>query len=129
MKVVVTDTGLLLHLYEVGVESLLAHMGECLARIADYTQNQRRTFTSSIQVQDAAIRNLQVLTESSQRLSAEIKLTEPSVPWRELAGFRNIIVHGYLGVDLDAIWLVIERDLPPLAEAVQRMALRCPAKD
>lgn len=108
---------------------LLAHMGECLARIADYTQNQRRTFTSSIQVQDAAIRNLQILTESSQRLSAEIKLTEPSVPWRELAGFRNVIVHGYLGVDLDAIWLVIERDLPPLAEAVQRMALRCPAKD
>ena len=103
-------------------------MGECLARIADYTQNQRRTFTSSIQVQDAAIRNLQILTESSQRLSAEIKLTEPSVPWRELAGFRNVIVHGYLGIDLDAIWLVVERDLPPLAEAVQRMALRCPAK-
>ena len=107
---------------------LLAHMGECLARIADYTQNQRRTFTSSIQVQDAAIRNLQILTESSQRLSAVIKLTEPPVPWRELAGFRNVIVHGYLGIDLDAIWLVIERDLPPLAEAVQRMALRCPAK-
>ena len=82
---------------------LLAHMGECLARIADYTQNQRLTFTSSIQVQDAAIRNLQILTEST-RLSAEVKLTEPSVPWRELAGFRNVIVHRYLGIDLDAIW-------------------------
>ena len=58
---------------------LLAHMGECLARIADYTQNQRLTFTSSIQVQDAAIRNLQVLTESSQRLSAEIKLQRGQV--------------------------------------------------
>ena len=78
-------------------------MGECLARIADYTQNQRLTFTSSIQVQDAAIRNLQILTEST-RLSAEVKLTEPSVPWRELAGFRNVIVHRYLGIDLDAIW-------------------------
>ena len=54
-------------------------MGECLARIADYTQNQRRTFTSSIQLQDAAIRNLQILTESSQRLSAEIKLQRGQV--------------------------------------------------
>ena len=42
----------------------------------------------------------------------------------ELAGFRNVIVHGYLGVDLEAVWLVVERDLPDLAEAVDRMAAR-----
>ncbi|MDH4391900.1 MAG: DUF86 domain-containing protein [Aquabacterium sp.] len=40
---------------------------------------------------------------------------------RELAGFRNVIVHGYLGVDLGAVWLVVEQDLPPLAEALNRM--------
>ena len=68
------------------------------------------------------IRNLQTLAESSQRLSSEIKSTEPQIPWRELAGFRNVIVHGYLGVDLGAVWLEVEQDLPPLAAAVDCMA-------
>ena len=45
----------------------------------------------------------------------------PEVAWRDLAGFRNVIVHGYLGVDLAAIWLVIEQDLPPLEAALHRL--------
>jgi len=68
------------------------------------------------------IRNLQTLAESSQRLSDGIKATEPQVPWRELAGFRNVIVHGYLGVDLAGVWLVVEQVLPALSSAVNRMA-------
>jgi uncharacterized protein with HEPN domain len=51
------------------------------------------------------------------------------VPWRELAGFRNVIVHGYLGIDLAAIWLVVDQDLPPLAAAVDRMIARLGDKD
>jgi len=101
---------------------LLAHMREGLDRIHDYTQAERARFDSSRLVQDAVVRNLQTLTESSQRLSDEIKATEPQIPWRELAGFRNVIVHGYLGVDLGAVCLVVEQDLPGLGEAVKRMA-------
>ena len=70
------------------------------------------------------IRNLQTLTESSRRLSEETKASEPQMPWRELAGFRNVIVHGYLGIDLLAVWLVVEQDLPALAVALVRMAAR-----
>lgn len=99
-------------------------MGECLDRIAEYTQGERFRFESSRLVQDAVIRNLQTLTESSQRLSIEIKSTEPEIPWRDLSGFRNVIVHGYLGVDLGAVWLVIEQDLPALSDAVKRMVRR-----
>ena len=102
----------------------LAHMHDCLDRILEYTNAERSRFDASRLVQDAVIRNLQTLAESSQRLSSEIKGTEPQIPWRELAGFRNVIVHGYLGVDLGAVWLVVEKDLPPLAEAVDRMATR-----
>lgn len=97
-------------------------MRDCLDRINEYTNAQRARFDSLRLVQDAVIRNLQTLAESSQRLSSEIKATEPQIPWRELAGFRNVIVHGYLGVDLGAAWLVVEQDLPPLSEAVNRMA-------
>jgi uncharacterized protein with HEPN domain len=103
---------------------LLEHMRDCLARIHEYTNGERSRFDDSRLVQDAVIRNLQTLAESSQRLSSEIKGTEPRVPRRELAGFRNVIVHGYLGVDLGAVWLVIEQDLPMLTEAVNRMAKR-----
>ena len=102
---------------------LLAHMRECLRRIQEYTAAERPRFEASRLVQDAVIRNLQTLAESSQRLSSEIKATELQIPWRELAGFRNVIVHGYLGVDLGAVWLVVEQDLPMLAEAVNRMAV------
>ena len=103
---------------------LLAHMRESMDRIFEYTNAERRRFDASRLVQDAVIRNLQTLAESSQRLSGEIKGTEPQIPWRELAGFRNVIVHGYLGVDLAAVWLVVEKDLPALGEAVDRMAER-----
>ena len=75
-------------------------------------------------VQDAVVRNLQTLAESSQRLSDEIKATEPQIPWRELGGFRNVIVHGYLGLDLEAVWRVIAQDLDPLADAIARMLSR-----
>ena len=101
---------------------LLAHMRDCLDRILEYANAERQRFDASRLVQDGVIRNLQTLAESSQRLSAEIKGTEPQIPWRELAGFRNVIVHGYLGVDLGAVWLVVEQDLPMLTEAVTRMA-------
>jgi len=103
---------------------LLAHMRDCLDRIVEYTHAERARFDASRLVQDAVIRNLQTLAESSQRLSSEIKSTEPQIPWRELAGFRNVIVHGYLGVDLGAVWLVVEQDLPALSVAVKRMAAR-----
>jgi uncharacterized protein with HEPN domain len=102
---------------------LLAHMRDCLDRILEYTNAERARFDASRLVQDAVIRNLQTLAESSQRLSSEIKATEPRIPWRELAGFRNVIVHGYLGVDLGAVWLVVEQDLPALSAAVHRMAM------
>lgn len=111
-----------------GVDSdkvLIAHMRECLLRIAEYTTGSRDRFSGSRMVQDAVIRNPQTLTESSQRLSDEIRTTESQVPRRELIGFRNVMVHGYLGIDLEAVWSVVERDLPQLSAALDRMTLRC----
>ena len=104
-------------------------MGECIERIREYTAGERSHFKVSRLVQDAVIRNLQTLTESSQRLSDDVKATEPQIPWRDLAGFRNVIVHGYLGIDLAAIWLVVEQDLPPLAAALARMVARTSHED
>jgi uncharacterized protein with HEPN domain len=101
-------------------------MRECLGRIREYTGGERDRFLGSHLVQDAVVRNLQTLAESSQRLSTEIKATEPQIPWRALSGFRNVIVHGYLGIDLEAVWLVVAQDLPPLDDALSRMVTIAP---
>ena len=78
-------------------QALIQHMRECLSLIAEYTAGERTRFDDSRMVQDAVLRKLQTRTESSQRLSEPIKATEPQVPWRKLAGFRNVLVHGYTG--------------------------------
>jgi uncharacterized protein with HEPN domain len=103
---------------------LLAHMREAIARINRYTQRSRERFMTDSLVQDGVARNLHTLTESSQRLSEPTKQLEPSVPWAALSGFRNVVVHGYLGLDLEVLWSVVERELPLLDQALARLSLR-----
>jgi uncharacterized protein with HEPN domain len=54
--------------------------------------------------QSAVLRELQTLSESTQKLSDEFKEKHPEVPWQNIAGFRNILVHGYLGIKMDRVW-------------------------
>lgn len=100
---------------------LLAHIGECIARVHEYTTAGKCAFFQSQMAQDAVVRNLQVLAESTQRLSDAVKESEPNIPWRAIGGFRNVLVHGYLGIDMEAVWSVVVKDLPSLADAVSRM--------
>lgn len=99
----------------------IEHMLDCISRIQRYAADDRGRFMRTELVQDAVIRNLQTLSESSQRLSDIAKKTQPSIDWRAISGFRNILVHDYLGLDLETIWLVIEQDLPKLKMALEAM--------
>ena len=72
-------------------------------------------------MQDAVVRNLQTIAESTKRLSVGLKGTEPEGPWRAIAGFRNVLVHDCFEIDLEAVWGVVEQDLPTLVGAVDRM--------
>ncbi|MCY4377635.1 MAG: DUF86 domain-containing protein [Spirochaetaceae bacterium] len=100
---------------------LLEHIQERIGRIAEYTNRERAAFYDSHLVQDAVLRNLQTIAESTQRLSNGLRATEPEVPWRAIAGFRNVLAHDYLEIDLEAVWSVVEQDLSTLAAAVDRM--------
>ena len=101
--------------------ALLEHIRDRIARIEEYTNRKRSTFYDSHLVQDAVVRNLQTIAESTQRLSDGLRATEPEVPWRAIAGFRNVLVHDYFEIDLEVVWSVVDRDLPKLAAAVGRM--------
>ncbi|MFC3116658.1 HepT-like ribonuclease domain-containing protein [Cellvibrio fontiphilus] len=71
---------------------------------------------------DAAVRNLQTLSEATQQLPAELKQQFPEIPWREISGFRNILVHNYLGdIDPQSVAAVIEQYLEPLKVAAEKM--------
>ena len=71
---------------------------------------------------DATLRNLQTLSEATQQLPDELKMQHPGVPWRQISGFRNILVHAYLGkIDPLTVQGVVEQHLAPLEEAIRSM--------
>ena len=99
----------------------LRHILECIGFIQSYTTGGRAEFFNDRKTQKATFRELQELAESTQRLSSPIKDTQPDIPWSDIAGFRNVLVHDYLGLNISRIWDIVERDLATLQTAIEAM--------
>jgi len=99
----------------------LIHIHESIARIEEYTAEGHEAFFADTRTQDAVLRNLQTLAESTQRLSADLKVAHPEVDWRGISGLRNILVHDYLGFNLVRVWEIVERDLPVLRGQIETL--------
>lgn len=99
----------------------LRHLADCLQRIRDYTAEGRQQFMNDRKTQDAVIRNLEIVGQIVRDLGPDsLAEQRPEVPWARIAGTRNFLAHQYLGVDLSLIWNIVERELTPLEQAVQR---------
>lgn len=96
----------------------LQHILECIARIEEDVADGKERFLSSHTLQDAVLRNLQTMAESTQRLSDDAKARHPEVEWHRVAAFRNVLVHNYLGIDVERIWEITERDVPQLRQTI-----------
>lgn len=96
----------------------LIHIRECLSRIRQYTADGKDAFLRDTKTQDAVLRNLQTLAESTERLSETIKAAHPEVSWERIAGFRNVLVHDYLGINLARVWEIVEHGLPELTQHI-----------
>ncbi len=94
---------------------------ECIQKIEEDIACGRDTFLSSHLYQDAVLRNLHTLTESTQRISESLKREHPEVEWKSIAAFRNVLVHDYLGIDIDRIWQAVSRDIPELKKSIEKM--------
>lgn len=99
----------------------LDHVLRCIERIERYTAEGRDAFLHDEKTQDAVLRNLHTLAESTQWLAEDLKARYPEIDWRAISGFRNVIVHNYLGLDVEQVWAVVSDDLPLLASVVARM--------
>lgn len=97
----------------------LIHILEGVSRIEKYTADGRDAFMRDSKTQDAVLRNLQTLAESTQRLSAALRAAHPDVDWERIAGFRNVLVHDYLGINMARVWEIVAHGLPELKHQVQ----------
>ena len=68
---------------------------------------------------NAVIRSIEVIGEATKQLSRSFRTQYPSIPWKKMAGMRDKLIHGYFGVDLEAVWQTVKRDLPTLQKAVK----------
>lgn len=83
---------------------------------------QRGDLTQDEVLYDASLRNLQTLSEATQRLPDELKQPYPAIPWQQISGFHNILVHNYLGdIDAQTVQAIVQQHLPPLEAAVRGM--------
>jgi uncharacterized protein with HEPN domain len=73
---------------------------------------------SDPKTQDAVIRNFEVIGEAAKRVPHEYRAAHPSIPWQLMAGFRDVLIHGYDGVDLGRVWITATRDLPAVRGAI-----------
>ena len=98
----------------------LGHIADAITAIESYVSGGRDTFLREQLIQDAVIRNFEIIGEAANRLSSEIR-GRTGVPWGKIIAFRNRLIHGYWSVDPFLVWDAVSRDLPTLKSEVARL--------
>lgn len=101
---------------------LLCDIKEAIQRISGYVSRiSHDKFIKDIKTQDAVIRNLEIIGEAVKILSAGLKRKHCDIPWRDLAGLRDRLIHQYSGVNLDIVWKIIKQELSELAKQIEKI--------
>lgn len=97
----------------------LRHILDAINTIEDYLQGvDEKQFDSTRLLQDGVIRQIEIVGEAVRHISKDIRKTYPEVPWQDVAGMRDKLIHDYFGVDIEKVWLTAREDLPVLKEQV-----------
>lgn len=101
---------------------LLEDIMVAIQKISRYTSHMdHAAFLNDDLVVDAVARNLEIIGEATRQLPEEFRRVNRQIPWTEIAGLRNRIVHDYFGLDLEIIWQIIQHDLPELDKQVRAL--------
>ena len=91
------------------------HILDCIRKIKEFSEGLSfKEFSSNELVQDAIIRNIEIIGEASKKISSNTKQIYYEIPWKEIAGMRDKLIHDYLGVDVEVVWRTIKEDIPSL---------------
>lgn len=108
----------------------IADMKACCARVAEYTAGLRREeFETRRIVYDATLRNLELLGEAARNVPEEVRKLAPAIPWRRIVGVRNVLIHGYLGIDNDVVWDIVRNEVGKLVLALGKLEVASPGSD
>jgi uncharacterized protein with HEPN domain len=100
------------------LKNILKSIGK-VERYVDEFDEQK--FQSDDKTQDAVIRQLEIIGEAARLLSDEIKAVYPQVPWRDISGMRNHLIHRYFRVDIEEVWRTAKNDLSPLKTEIEKI--------
>jgi len=96
----------------------LVQILECIERIETFTIDGKSAFYRDVRTQDAVLHNLAVIGEAAKRVDAEFRARYPDIPWRSMAGLRDVLIHQYDRVRLDLVWTAVKDSLPVLKEEI-----------
>jgi len=95
------------------------HILDCIRKINKFSKGLTvNEFRNNELVQDAVIRNIEIIGEASKKITSETKKNYPDIPWKEISGMRDKLIHDYLGVDVDVVWETIKKDIPALRKQI-----------
>ncbi len=101
---------------------------EAIERIERHTRAGRATLADQELVQVWVIHNLEVIGEAARGVSEDLRQGRPDVGWREIVAMRNVLAHGYFGIDVDRVWATVEKDLPRLKAQIRSIVADMPAE-
>ena len=96
----------------------VADIRDAIDSILTYTVGGREAFFTNPMIQDAVVRNIEVIGEAVRGITDPVRNAHPDIPWAKLAGTRDRVIHGYFRVDLTIIWEIVESELPTLRQKI-----------